>query len=161
MALASFLLAFFVVLRGALAAPFPPPPPSSPWLYMGANETGPFDDPFFQSLAARGALAGYGWQNNAARSNFSRGEANVYGAVAALRTAYPQLPVFAYRNWHACWRLFDIQRAADDDASQRDMFYHNFDNAPGAAECRINMTAGEASVPHVGFQKHAGGRVVG
>jgi hypothetical protein len=139
----TILLLAFAFQRG-VAAPFPPPPPSSPWLYFGANETGPIDLPFFQALAARGGLAGYGWQNYAAPSNFTHGEANVYGAVAALRAAYPQLPVFAYRNWHACWRIFDIQRAADDDASLHDMFIHNFDNAPGAAECRINMTAGES-----------------
>lgn len=128
------------VQRGVVAAPFPPPRPSAPWLYFGANETGPVDSQFFQALAARGGLAGYGWQNNAAPSNFTHGEANVYGAVEALRAAHPQLPVFAYRNWHVCWRLFDIQRAADDDPSLRDMFLRNFDNAPGAVECRVNIT---------------------
>ena len=81
MTLASFLLAFVFVQRSVLAAPFPPPSPRFPWLYFGANETGPFDEPAFQALAARGALAGYGWQNNAALSNFTHGEANVYGVV--------------------------------------------------------------------------------
>ena len=138
------LLALIIALqRGVVAAPFPPPLPSSPWLYFGANETGPVDAPIFQALAARGGLAGYGWQTNAAPSNYSHGEANVAGAVAALRAAHPQLPVFVYRNWHACWRLFDLQRAADDDALHRGMFVHNFDNDPSAVECRINMTAGE------------------
>ena len=155
--LASFFLALITVQRGALAAPFPPPTPSSPWLYFGANETGAVDNPFFQALAARGALAGYGWQNMALLSNFTHGEANVHGAVESLRTAYPQLPVFAYRNWHACWRLFDLQRAADDNPSQRDMFMHNFDNSPGAAECRINMTLGEASSPMWVFENTRAG----
>jgi hypothetical protein len=147
----TILLLAFAFQRG-VAAPFPPPPPSSPWLYFGANETGPIDLPFFQALAARGGLAGYGWQNNAAPANFSHGEANVYAAVAALRAAAPRLPVFAYRNWHVCWRLFDLQRAADDDAAQRGMFIRNFDNAPGAAECRISITPANSTSPLWGFE---------
>ena len=148
----SFLLALIVANFGVVAAPFPPPNISSPWLYFGANETGPTDTVFFQTLAARGGLAGYGWQNNAEPSNFSHGEANVYGAVEALHAASPRLPIFAYRNWHVCWRLFDIQRAADDNASLHGMFLRNFDNAPGAAECRIDITPDNSTSPFWVFE---------
>jgi hypothetical protein len=108
------------------------------------------------SLAARGGLGGYGWQSNIAPSNYTHGERNGYVAAKALHDAAPQLPVFAYRNFQICWRAFDIQRAADENASMHDMFLHNFDNAKGAAECR-QSTPGNTTAALMVFENSTAG----
>lgn len=136
--------------------PFPAPPPTSFVLYFGANGSGPADSTEFLSLASRGALAGYGWQNNAAPSGYVHGEANLEGAAAALSAAAPSLPVFVYRHFQMAWRLFDKQRAADDNASDRGMFLRDNDNAPGGVECRQAIPGGGTAPLYAWVNSSAG-----
>ena len=149
----------------AAAAPFPPPPPDNFFLYFGANGTGPVDSAPYQQLAARGALAGYGWQNNAAPANYTHGEANLQRAAAALRAAAPALPVFVYRHFQMCWTLFDVQRAAASDPAAAGLFLHDRDNDPQAAQCRQAIPGG-GTAPLFAFANTTAGafwvdRVVG
>ena len=123
----------------------PAPPVTSPWLYFGANGTGAVDSPDYLALASRGALAGYGWQNNAAPASYQHGEMNLLDAARALAAYNATLPVFVYRHFQMCWRLFDVQRAADDDNSSRAFFLHDEDNANGAVECRQSVPGGGTS----------------
>lgn len=129
----------------AAAVPFPPPAVTRPWLYFGANETGPTDSPLYLALAANSSLAGFGWQNNAAPAQYQHGEANLLAAARALAAAAPALPVFVYRHFQMCWGLFDIQRAADADPAAHGMFLRDDDNAPGAVECRQGTPGGGTS----------------
>ena len=138
------VLLLVLFLARAAAAPFPAPAVTSPWLFFGANGSGPADAPPFLALAARHALAGYGWQANAAPSNYSHGEENLLGAARALAAAAPALPIFIYRHFQMAWRLFDVQRAAAD-GSDRSLFLRNFDGAPGAAECAQAVPGGGTS----------------
>ena len=133
-------LLLLVVAKGA--PPFPPPPPTAPWLYFGANGTGAIDAPPYLSLAARGGLGGYGWQNNYAPSNHTHGEQNLREAAAALAAFAPHLPVFVYRHFQMCWPYFDSQRSAADNPKLSAMFLHDNDNAPGSQECRQSLPGG-------------------
>lgn len=150
------LHAALLLLAAAAAAPFPPPSPSNFFLYFGANETGPTDGPAYQHLASRGALAGYGWQNNAAPSNYTHGEANLLAAAAALHAAAPALPVFVYRHFQMCWPLFDVQRAAASSPADADLFLRDNDNAPGAAQCRQPIPGG-GTAPLLAFANTSAG----
>ena len=139
----SQIWAYTCLATVVLGAPFPPPNPSHfAALYFGANETGPADSAQFLQLAARGQLAGYGWQANGAPSNFSHGEANLLAAAAALHAAAPSLPVFVYRHFQMCWRYFDVQRAAADDPALQGMFLRDDDNSEGSPQCRQGVPGG-------------------
>jgi len=142
--LARSLLAAACLAAPACSAPFPPPAPGTAQfvLFFGANDTQPGDDAAALALAARGGLAGYGWQQAAALSNYAHGEANGARAAAALAAFAPALPVFVYRHFQMAWRLFDVQRAADDDARERGLFLRDDDHAPGARECRQGIPGG-------------------
>ena len=140
----------------AASAPFPPPLLSRPWLYFGANETGPADNPLYAALAANSSLAGYGWQNNAAPSHYQHGEANLLAAARALSAAAPGLPTFVYRHFQMSWGLFDVQRANDADPAARGMFLRDDDNAAGAAECRQAVPGGGTS-PFFAFVNESAG----
>lgn len=148
---------FTAALATALAAPFPAPDATRPWLYFGANETGPTDDAVYTALAANSSLAGYGWQNIAAPSLYQHGEDNLHDAARALAAAAPSLPVFVYRHFQMNWRLFDVQRANDDDPAAHGMFLHDDDNTPGAVECRQGIPGGDSS-PLLAFVNESAGK---
>ena len=143
-AFASALAAAAGITVATTAPPFPPPPPSLtvPVLFFGANGTGPVDSAQYLALASNASLAGYGWQNNAAPSNYTHGEANLLRAASALCAAAPSLPVFVYRHFQMAWRLFDVQRAADDSPALAGLFLRDGDNAPGAPQCRQPIPGG-------------------
>ena len=143
--MAAALVRLASIAPALAAAPFPAPDATRPWLYFGANQSGPVDNGLYTALAANSSLAGYGWQNNAAPAAYRHGEANLHGAAAALAAAAPALPVFVYRHFQMNWRLFDVQRANDDDPSAHGMFLRDHDHAPGAAECRQGVPGGDTS----------------
>lgn len=111
-------------------------------MYFGANGTGPVDSPTYLSLASNGSLAGYGWQANAAPSNYTHGELNLKDAAAALSATAPALPIFVYRHFQMGWRLFDVQRAADDNPDLKGLFLKDNDNSPSGAQCRQHIPGG-------------------
>ena len=127
------------------AAPFPAPPIEQFVLYFGANNNGPTDNSTYIDLAKRSGLAGYGWQSNTLPSNYTHGEMNGIDAATALSNAAPTLPVFVYRHFQMAWRLFDVQRAADDDPTAHGMFLKDNDNTIGSTECRQNIPGGGTS----------------
>lgn len=143
---------FASALASSVQPPFPPPPPLKPWLYFGANGTGPVDSMPFLSLASRGGLGGYGWQNFGASTNFSHGgEAHLLGAAAALAAYAPALPVFVYRHFQMAWRLFDVQRPIIDDPKYRTLLLHDNDNAPAAKKC-LQGVPGNGTSPLLVFE---------
>ena len=134
--------------------PFPPPAVHAPWLYFGANGSGPVDSLPSLALASRGGLGGYGWQNFGESTNFTHGgEANGLGPARALAAFAPALPVFVYRNLQIAWGYYDAQRPATVNPALRAMFLRDNDNAPDAEECRMSLPGpGNSTGPLLAFE---------
>lgn len=104
-----------------------------PSLWFGANDT-QVDSAATLAVAARHALAGIGWQQGSAASNFTHMESQVWAAARALAALPPgaagPTPVFTYRNMQACWDAFDVQAAFMRDGANGGAFWR--DPASGA-----------------------------
>ena len=119
---------------------FAPPPLSAPWLWFGANASGPESGAQLR-FVQRHALAGYGWQHGSERTGGRHTETSLAQAATRLAAATGGSPPrFVYRNMLANWPIFDEARVAAANFSSsgtlNHMFLRNSDNRAGARVCR-------------------------